>query len=104
LSAELNNLHRRKTMATCQHKRYSVSLGDQTGTCCECRKEGREMFVTDQEAARAKAIEAAATTVVRAFEALGNAQHAGAVLMQRTNCELAMVSLKGALFNTGDQR
>jgi len=87
-------------MATCQHKRYSVSLGDQTGTCCECRKEGREMFVTDQEAARAKAIEAAATTVVRAFEALRNAQHAGAVLMQqRTNCALAIVALKGALFN-----
>lgn len=86
-------------MTTCKHKRYSVSLGDQTGTCCECRKDGREMFVTDQEAARAKAIEAAATTVVRAFEALGNAQHAGAVLMQRTNCELAMAALNGALFN-----
>ena len=91
-------------MTTCQHKRYSVNLGDQTGTCAECRKEGREMFVTDQEAVRTKAIEAAATTVVRAFEALGNAQHAGALLMQRTNCELAMMALKGALFNTEGQR
>ena len=58
------------------------------------------MFVTNEEAARASAIEAAARKTVAAFEALGTAQHAGALLMARGNCETAMVALKAALFNT----
>lgn len=84
---------------TCKHKRYSVNLAEQDGTCCECKKEGREMFVTNEEAERASAIEAAARKTVTAFEALGAAQHAGALLMESGNCETAMVALKAALFN-----
>lgn len=84
---------------TCKHKRYSVNLAEQDGTCCECKKEGREMFVTNEEAERASAIEAAARKTVAAFEALGTAQHAGELLMARGNCETAMVALKAALFN-----
>ena len=89
---------------TCKHKRYSVNLAEQDGTCCECKKEGREMFVTNEEAARASAIEAAARKTVAAFEALGTAQHAGELLMARGNCETAMAALKAALFNTTDDR
>lgn len=54
----------------------------------------------DKELARLLAVDAAARCVVAAFEALGTAQHAGSLLMERGNCETAMVALKAALFNT----
>ena len=58
----------------------------------------------DQACARRETIEAAARKVVAAFEALGTAQHAGAMLIERGNCETAMVALNAALFNTEGQR
>lgn len=52
------------------------------------------------EMRRLSKIEAASVKVVTAFEALGNAHNAGSMLMERGNCEMAMVALKAALFNT----
>jgi hypothetical protein len=53
----------------------------------------------DKELARLLAVDAAARRVVASFEALGTAQHAGSLLMERGNCEAAMVALKASLFN-----
>lgn len=64
--------------------------------------EERERWAKQIE--KLEAAEAAARKAVAAFEALGKAQNAGALLMERGNCEAAMVALKAALFNTGDQR
>lgn len=54
----------------------------------------------DKELARLLAVDAAARRAVAAFEALGNAQNAGSMLRERGNCEMSMVALKAALFNT----
>lgn len=35
---------------TCQHKRYSVDVHEQTGTCYDCGAEGRMRFVVNETA------------------------------------------------------
>lgn len=53
----------------------------------------------DKACARLEAIESAALWVVRAFEALGKERNAGMLLIERSNCETAMMALKAALLS-----
>jgi hypothetical protein len=50
---------------TCQHKRYSVDVHEQTGQCIDCGAEGRISFVVPEEIEHLQAIEAAARNLVK---------------------------------------
>ena len=55
---------------TCQHKRYSVDVHEQTGQCIDCGSEGRISFVVPRETDALKGAAAAAPDLLAALQAV----------------------------------
>jgi hypothetical protein len=92
---------------TCQHKRYSVDVHEQTGQCIDCGAEGRISFVVPRETDALKGAAAAAHELLTALQAVlrwidDNCETTGFEEAEAL-ADAALAKAGAELFNTGNE-